>query len=219
MGLFAGNLDNGQRSLCFQVPRLPLLEMHLEWVYNIHSFIFLLMCANVWYFNSPQVNELVRAAGGSTFTPKKKSKSMGTIAVDEAKITGADTSTSTTAQTAPAAPSTPAPSAAADPSVVPVPVPVAQFGAMGLGAAAGGAAGAAAATQKPTFVDYVSGNCDLNMVRTMRHSGLPESAAMPILSTDALNNFTRSAWRSTLRGATAIPAGPGRCTTSAPPGR
>ena len=55
--------------------------------------------------------------------------------------------------------------AAADPDVLPmpVPVPVADFGSMNLG----GITPVMPPQQKPSFVDYVSGNCDLNMVRTL----------------------------------------------------
>lgn len=65
---------------------------------------------------------------------------MGTIHVDQCKITGAEK----------------AAASAADSSVlpVPVPVPVDQMANMDLGAG-----------QKPSFVDYVNGNCDLGMVR------------------------------------------------------
>jgi len=127
------------------------------------------------------VNGLLKAAGASTFTSKKGSKSMGMIAVDECKITGADTSTSATvnpassapaatASSAPAATASSAPaataSAAADPSVVPVPVPVGQFGSMSLG---GGPA--ASPPRKPTFVDYISGKCDLNMCVAIDFTG------------------------------------------------
>jgi len=102
------------------------------------------------------VNGLLKAAGSTTFSPKKKSKSYGTISVDECKITGADNSTSTTVQ------QTDAP-AAVGPSVLPmpVPVPVQQFGGMNLG----GGGVPVPPPQRPSFVDYVSGNCDLNMVR------------------------------------------------------
>eukprot|EP00585_Thalassiosira_rotula_P011872 CAMPEP_0196159234 /NCGR_PEP_ID=MMETSP0910-20130528/46210_1 /TAXON_ID=49265 /ORGANISM="Thalassiosira rotula, Strain GSO102" /LENGTH=1212 /DNA_ID=CAMNT_0041424151 /DNA_START=160 /DNA_END=3799 /DNA_ORIENTATION=+ len=100
------------------------------------------------------VNELLKAAGSGTFTPKKGSKSSGTIAVDECKITGADTSTSETVIVN---------SAAADPSI-PV-MPVAQFGNMNLGG------GAATPPRKPTFVDYISGNCELNMCVAIDFTG------------------------------------------------
>lgn len=94
------------------------------------------------------VNELLKAAEqGGTFTPKKGSKSMGTIAVDQCKITGAGSpQTTPTVNTAP------------DTLPMPVPVPVSQMGNMSLNSG-----------QKPTFVDYVSGNCDLGLVRTQNY--------------------------------------------------
>lgn len=113
------------------------------------------------------VNGLLKAAGGNTFEPKKKSKSYGKIAVDECKITGADTSTSETVQQ-PAA----SESAAADPSVVPmpVPVPVEQFGGMNLG---GGVPMPVPMPppHRPSFIDYITGNCDLNMCVAIDFTG------------------------------------------------
>ena len=104
------------------------------------------------------VNQLLKASGSGKFNPTKGSKSRGDIVIDEAKLTGAGSASSASA--AVVKPATI--SAAADPSVVPVPipVPVQQFGGMSLG---GGVP--MPSQQKPTFVDYVSGNCDLNLVR------------------------------------------------------
>lgn len=92
------------------------------------------------------VNALMKAAEQkTTFTPKKGSKDMGAIRVNQCKITGADSSQHVA-------------SAAVDPSglpmPVPVPLPIEQMGNMSLGAG-----------QKPSFVDYVTGNCDLGLVR------------------------------------------------------
>lgn len=102
-------------------------------------YILPLRCSSLFF--ASLVNSLINAAERkSTFTPKKGSKEMGTIHVDQCKITGAEKA------------ATPA----ADSSVlpVPVPVPVDQMANMSLGAG-----------QKPSFVDYVTGNCDLGMVR------------------------------------------------------
>ncbi|KAL7506970.1 hypothetical protein ACHAXN_004180 [Cyclotella atomus] len=98
------------------------------------------------------VNALLKAAEQkTTFTPKKGSKDMGTIQVNQCKITGADISQ-------------PAPSAAADPSIlpmpVPVPLPIEQMGNMSIGAG-----------QKPSFVDYVTGNCDLGLCVAIDFTG------------------------------------------------
>lgn len=95
------------------------------------------------------VNALIKASEQkSTFTPKKGSKDMGTIHVDQCKITGAETNHAAAVVQ----------SAASDPTIVPMPVPMAppvdQMANLNLG---GG--------QKPTFVDYVTGNCDLGLVR------------------------------------------------------
>eukprot|EP00571_Detonula_confervacea_P000453 CAMPEP_0172315656 /NCGR_PEP_ID=MMETSP1058-20130122/25877_1 /TAXON_ID=83371 /ORGANISM="Detonula confervacea, Strain CCMP 353" /LENGTH=690 /DNA_ID=CAMNT_0013029781 /DNA_START=96 /DNA_END=2168 /DNA_ORIENTATION=- len=99
------------------------------------------------------VNELVKAAGNNTFTPKKGSKSYGTIAVGECKITGAESSSATVA----------------NPSVLPMPVPmpVQQFDNMNLGSMPV----PVPPPQRPTFVDYVSGNCDLNMCVAIDFTG------------------------------------------------
>eukprot|EP00804_Cyclotella_cryptica_P020314 CCRYP_014051-RA/>CCRYP_014051-RA protein AED:0.20 eAED:0.20 QI:170/1/1/1/0.44/0.4/10/3670/670 len=99
------------------------------------------------------VEELLKAAEQkSTFTPKKGSKSFGTIVVDQCKITGVESPNTAAVQ-----------SAAADPSVVPVPVPVAQLGNMSLSGAGSG--------QKPSFVDYVTGNCDLGLCVAIDFTG------------------------------------------------
>ena len=98
------------------------------------------------------VNELLKC---STFTAKKGSKSYGTIKVDECKITGADTS-QTVVQQQPATAF--APTVAA---TVPSAVPVEQFNNMTMGELPM----PMPPPQKPTFVDYITGNCDLSMVR------------------------------------------------------
>jgi len=97
------------------------------------------------------VNELLKC---STFTAKKGSKSYGTISVEECKITGAETS-QTVVQPATAT----APTVAA---TVPSAVPVEQFNNMTMGELPL----PVPPPQKPTFVDYITGNCDLSMVRT-----------------------------------------------------
>jgi len=111
-------------------------------------------------------NELLKAAGRSTFTPKKGSKSYGTISVDECKITGAESSTAATVNLAAHPPATMA-SAAADPSVVPMPVPMQQFNNMNLGSMPA----PVAPPKKPTFVDYISGNCELSMCVAIDFTG------------------------------------------------
>lgn len=113
------------------------------------------------------MNELLKAAGGSSnFTPKKGSKSYGTITVDECKVTGAENPSSVTVQQQPAMAAAAAP-ASSLPMPVPVPVapPVQQFGGMSLGGG-GGVPVPVPPPKTPTFVDYISGNCELNMVRT-----------------------------------------------------
>ncbi|KAL7488335.1 hypothetical protein ACHAW6_013919 [Cyclotella cf. meneghiniana] len=100
------------------------------------------------------VEELLKAVElKSTFTLKKGSKSVGSIVVDQCKITGVESP----------APSTAVQSAAVDPSIVPVPVPVAQLGNMSLSGAGSG--------QKPSFVDYVTGNCDLGLCVAIDFTG------------------------------------------------
>lgn len=92
------------------------------------------------------MNELVKAAGNNdTFTPKKGSKSYGTIAVAECKITGAESPTATVK------PATSAPvETDAEISVAPIPVPVQQFGNMNMGSMPV----PVPPPQRPTFVDY-----------------------------------------------------------------
>lgn len=109
------------------------------------------------------VNELVKASGNGNFTLTRKRKNFGTIIVDQAQITGADdTSSSTT--TAPVTTS-----AAADPSVLPVPVP--QMANMDLGRTTPGAVPVPAPQQSPTFVDYITGNCVLTMTVAIDFTG------------------------------------------------
>ncbi len=108
------------------------------------------------------VNELVKSVGGK-FSLKKGSKTYGTISVDECKIIGADTSSVVKPPSAPAVGAATAPAAAAyQPSVMPVPVPVADFGIMNLGGQQPLPV-PVPPPRKPTFVDYISGNCDLTM--------------------------------------------------------
>ena len=104
------------------------------------------------HVHHPSVNELLKC---STFTAKKGSKSYGTISVEECKITGAETS-----QTVVQQPATSAPTVAA--ATVPSAVPVEQFNNMTMGELPM----PVPPPQKPTFVDYITGNCDLSMVRT-----------------------------------------------------
>mmetsp|Transcript_29570 Transcript_29570/g.60175 ORF Transcript_29570/g.60175 Transcript_29570/m.60175 type:complete len:680 (+) Transcript_29570:384-2423(+) len=106
------------------------------------------------------VNELVKAAADKkSFTPKKGSKSYGTISVDECKITGAESPAGQVIDTTP--------SPAADPTVLPVPVPVMDFGGMNLNASAP----IIPPQQTPTFVDYISGNCELSMCVAIDFTG------------------------------------------------
>lgn len=95
------------------------------------------------------VNGLLSAAGSGTFTPKKGSKNYGTIAVDECKVTGAESPSATTMA-----------SAAADPSI--------EFGGMSLG---GGLPVPVPPPRSPTFVDYITGNCELNMCVAIDFTG------------------------------------------------
>ncbi len=106
------------------------------------------------------VNELVKAAADKKpFTPKMGSKSYGTISVDECKITGVEIPAGPIIDTTP--------SPAADPAVVPVPVPVMDFGGMNLNASAP----MMPPQRKPTFVDYISGNCELSMCVAIDFTG------------------------------------------------
>ena len=102
------------------------------------------------------VNQMLKTG---EFTPKKSGKSYGTIKVNFCSITGADTATSATG-VQPAATAAPA-EAEVSFLPMPVPVPVQQFGSMNLG---GGVPVPVPPPRKPTFVDYISGNCELNMV-------------------------------------------------------
>ena len=117
------------------------------------------MCLNITHviYTIPlflsSVNELLKC---STFTAKKGSKSYGTISVEECKITGAETSQTVVQQ--PATISAPTVATATVPSAV----PVEQFNNMTMGELPM----PVPPPQKPTFVDYITGNCDLSMVRT-----------------------------------------------------
>ena len=136
------------------------------------------------------VNALLRAAEQkTTFTPKKGSKDMGTIHVDQCKITGADSPQPTMA--AASAPST---------LPMPVPVPVEQMGNMSLGG-----------VQRPSFVDYVTGNCDLGLVRPRFRSLL--QLFIVHRNANRLYSHFLSVWLSTLREAMEIPANLEHCTT------
>jgi hypothetical protein len=102
---------------------------------------------------------LKAAVSKGTFTPKKGSKSYGTIAVDECKITGAESPSAVRpVSLAPTATAT----AYAPSAPLPMPVPVSDLANMSLGGAM--PMPVPPPQQRPTFVDYVSGNCDLNMV-------------------------------------------------------
>ena len=119
------------------------------------------------------VKELTKAAfSGETFTSMKGSKSYGEIAVDECKVTGVDTSTSAT--------TTAQPDAYAYAPTASAPVPMLQMGAMSLG---GCIPVPVPPPRTPTFVDYVSGNCDLSMVRNINFNNcIPVfSSASPAL--------------------------------------
>jgi len=125
------------------------------------------------------VNDLVKAAGNTTFTPKKGSKSYGTIAVAECKITGAESPTATVK------PATSAPvEIDAEISVAPIPVPVQQFGSMNIGSMPV----PVPPPQMPTFVDYVSGNCDLNMCVAIDFTGSNGDPRKP----GTLHHFSQS---------------------------
>eukprot|EP00581_Thalassiosira_minuscula_P007308 CAMPEP_0183703258 /NCGR_PEP_ID=MMETSP0737-20130205/1063_1 /TAXON_ID=385413 /ORGANISM="Thalassiosira miniscula, Strain CCMP1093" /LENGTH=689 /DNA_ID=CAMNT_0025929977 /DNA_START=76 /DNA_END=2145 /DNA_ORIENTATION=+ len=115
------------------------------------------------------VNGLLKTAGSGKFTPKKGSKSYGTVAVVECKITGAESSASTSASVKPA---TVASSMAVEPNIVsmPEPVPVQQFGGMSLGGAMPVPV-PVPPPQTPTFVDYISGNCELNLAVAIDFTG------------------------------------------------
>jgi len=115
------------------------------------------------------VNELVKSVGGK-FALKKGSKSYGTITVDECKIIGADTSSVLKPPSAPAVGTSTVPAVASyQPSVMPVPVPVADFGNMNLGGQP--LPVPVPPPNKPTFVDYISGNCDLTMCVAIDFTG------------------------------------------------
>lgn len=115
------------------------------------------------------VNDLVKRAGG-TFTLTKGSKSYGTISVDECKIIGAETSSVLKPLSGPAVVATATVASAAQPSVMmPVPVPVAGFGQMNLGGQQFPVP--VPPPKKPTFVDYISGNCDLSMCVAIDFTG------------------------------------------------
>ena len=163
----------------------------LELCMFYHSLLSFLTI--LWYV----VNALIKAAEQkSTFTPKKGSKDMGTIHIDQCKITGADK---------PAAMESAAASGGGNslPMPVPVPVPVEQMANMSLGAG-----------QKPTFVDYVTGNCDLGLVRLANVVFLQE---MHTSNHDSDNYFSRlsSALLLISLEATATLANLAHCITSA----
>ncbi|KAL7551847.1 hypothetical protein ACHAWF_015046 [Thalassiosira exigua] len=109
------------------------------------------------------VNELVRKSPNGTFAPKRGSKPYGTIRVDECKITGAASASATVLP-----PPTAAAAAAADPEVVSAPVQ--QFGAMNVGGG-GRLPAPPPQTKPPTFVDYISGNCELSMCVAIDFTG------------------------------------------------
>lgn len=94
------------------------------------------------------MNDLLQSVGTETFTPSNGSKSTpstksyGSIVVDYCRITGLEVSSSATLQ-----PVMSAPPYADDMTFGGLPVPIPP-------------------PRRPTFVEYVSGNCDLSMVRT-----------------------------------------------------
>ncbi len=88
------------------------------------------------------MNELLQSVGSKMFTPTQSTKTYGSIAVDDCRITGFENSSSTTIQ-----PAMSAPAYADDMTFGGLPVPIPPL-------------------RRPTFVEYVSGNCDLSMVRT-----------------------------------------------------
>ena len=132
------------------------------------------------------VNELLKC---STFTAKKGSKSYGTISVEECKITGAETS-QTVVQPATAT----APTVAA---TVPSAVPVEQFNNMTMGELPM----PVPPPQKPTFVDYITGNCDLSMVRI----NVFFYFILRLFATDNTLFHTSSLWQSILLEVTVTP--------------
>ena len=94
------------------------------------------------------VNDLLQSVGTKAFTPTNESKSRpstksyGSIVIDDCRITGLEISSWATVHPAMSA------LAYADDMTfggLPVPIPP---------------------PRRPTFVEYVSGNCDLSMVRT-----------------------------------------------------
>ena len=121
------------------------------------------------------VNELCKAGSSTTFTPKKGSKSYGTIVLDECRITGAESTAPTTGQPALA-------SLAAKPS----PVPVEQFNNMTIGAMPM----PVLPPKKPTFVDYVTGNCDLQMCVAIDFTGSNGDPRKP----GTLHHFNRDGY-------------------------
>eukprot|EP00970_Alexandrium_tamarense_P002251 scaffold324_cov188-Alexandrium_tamarense.AAC.10 len=129
------------------------------------------------------VNELLKAAvSKGTFTPKKGSKSYGTIAVDECKITGAESPSAVRpVSLAPTATAT----AYAPSAPLPMPVPVSDLANMSLGGAM--PMPVPPPQQRPTFVDYVSGNCDLNMCVAIDFTGSNGDPRKP----GTLHHFSR----------------------------
>ncbi|KAL7441470.1 hypothetical protein ACHAXM_011517 [Skeletonema potamos] len=129
------------------------------------------------------VNDLVRSAGG-TFTLTMGSKSFGTISVDECKIIGAETSSVLKPVSAPVMAT--ATVSVTQPSVMPEPMPVADFGNMNLN---GGLPLPVPVPppKKPTFVDYISGNCDLNMSVAIDFTGSNGDPRRP----GTLHHFSR----------------------------
>jgi hypothetical protein len=130
------------------------------------------------------VNELTKSAGKS-FTLKKGSKSYGTVVVDDCKVIGAETS----AVLKPSAPAT-ATVAATVPQPASdtfVPVPVSDFGNMNLNTQALPMP-IPPPTKKPTFVDYVTGNCDLSMSVAIDFTGSNGDPRKP----GTLHHFSRN---------------------------
>lgn len=129
------------------------------------------------------VNELTKSADKS-FTLTKGSKSYGTIVVDDCKVIGAETSavlkpsatpTATVAATIP------------QPANTFVPVPVSDVGNMNLNTQALPVP-IPPPTKRPTFVDYVTGNCDLSMSVAIDFTGSNGDPRKP----GTLHHFSRN---------------------------
>mmetsp|Transcript_1708 Transcript_1708/g.1969 ORF Transcript_1708/g.1969 Transcript_1708/m.1969 type:complete len:603 (+) Transcript_1708:113-1921(+) len=111
------------------------------------------------------VNGLTSAASGNTMiTLKKKGKETGKIGVKNAQVTGVE---DVTAQMANAKVSSPQPAVAA----VPVPAPVVAAPAVPPAFNPSAFVPAPPPPQRPTFIDYVSGGCELNVAVAIDYTG------------------------------------------------